>query len=75
LRADVDRFEQVRLARTVRPRHEHHPRLERKLQARVRADVAKRDRLDDQRLAGKPDRHDQVPEVVALGGDQPWAER
>ena len=33
--------------------------------ARVRAEVAERDRLDDQ-VRGKPDRHDQVREVVVL---------
>src|SRR5207237_3786026 len=45
---DVQRLEQVRLPRTVRPHDEHEPRLEPEVESRVRAVVAKRDRLDDQ---------------------------
>ena len=48
LRADVQRFEQVRLPRAVRPDSEHEPRLQVEVEARVRANVAKRDSVDDQ---------------------------
>lgn len=85
----VQRFEQVCLPGAVGPRNERQTGLQRKLETRVRANVAQRDRLDDQpkaslcrlppasrvALPGETDGHDQVPEIVALGGDQPRTER
>jgi hypothetical protein len=44
----MERLEQVRLAGAVRPDGEHQTRLEFKLESRIRPDVAKRDRADDQ---------------------------
>jgi len=44
----MERLEQIRLADTVRSMHQHDPRLELQLEARVRAEVAKRDLADDQ---------------------------
>jgi hypothetical protein len=44
----VQRLEQVRLSRTVLTDDENKPRLEVEVEARVRANVAKRDFRDDQ---------------------------
>jgi hypothetical protein len=44
----VQRLEQVRLPGTVRTDDEHQTRLEVEVKARVRPDVAERDRVDDQ---------------------------
>src|SRR4029078_9251717 len=54
LRADVERLEQVRLARPVRARDEHEPRFERELEALVGTEVAERDVPDDQALVSLP---------------------
>ena len=48
LRRDMERLEQVRLARAVRPHDEHETLRQPELERRVRADVPERDRLDDQ---------------------------
>jgi hypothetical protein len=48
LRPDVQGLEQVRLSRSVGPDGEYEPRLEVQLERRIRAEVAKRDRADDQ---------------------------
>jgi hypothetical protein len=48
LRAEVQRLEQVGLAGAVRTDDENESRLEIEIETRVRADVAQRDRLDDQ---------------------------
>src|SRR5207237_1442093 len=48
LRPHVHGLEQVRLAGAVRPGHEHETRLQRNLEACVRADVAQRNAFDDQ---------------------------
>jgi hypothetical protein len=48
LRPDVQRLEQVRLARAVRAHDEHEAGTELQLEPRVRADVAERDLRDDQ---------------------------
>ena len=48
LRADVQRLEQVRLAGAVRADDEDDPRLQAELEPGVRAEVAQRDRRDDQ---------------------------
>src|SRR5205085_7624346 len=60
LRSHVQRLEQVRLPRAVRPDDEHEPRLEPDLEPFVGAVVAKRDRLDDQSLAREAYGHDQI---------------
>jgi hypothetical protein len=44
----MKRFEQVRLSGAVGSCDENEPRLERELEPRVRANVAERNRLDDQ---------------------------
>jgi hypothetical protein len=44
----VERFEQVRLAGTIRPGDQHQPRLERELEALVRPVAPQRDLGDDQ---------------------------
>jgi hypothetical protein len=44
----MQRFEQVRLAGAVRTNDEDQPRLEVEIEPSIRADVAQRDRLDDQ---------------------------
>src|SRR4029077_8393154 len=64
LRPDMKRLEQVRLAGAVLPDDQDQTRLQREVESRVRADVPERDRTDDQRLPGQPDRHDQVRRVV-----------
>ena len=48
LRAEVQRLEQVRLAGAVRADDEHEPRLEGEVEPGVRAEVAQRERADDQ---------------------------
>jgi hypothetical protein len=48
LRADVERFEQVRLAGAVRPGDEDEPGLQPELEAFVAAEVSERDVPDDQ---------------------------
>jgi hypothetical protein len=48
LRADVQRLEQVRLARAVRAGDQDEARLQALFEPRVRAKVDERDRLDDQ---------------------------
>ena len=48
LRADMECLEQIRLAGTVRPDDEREPRLQAELEPGIRAEVAKRDRRDDQ---------------------------
>jgi hypothetical protein len=44
----MERLEQVRLADTVRARHEHEAGIERELEALVRAEVGECDLVDDQ---------------------------
>jgi len=48
LRADVKRFEQVRLADAVRPDREDEARPEREIEPGVGPEAAERDVLDDQ---------------------------
>ena len=67
LRADVQRLEQVRLARSVGAGDEHEAGHELELEPLVGAEVAERDRAGRSGrfpLAGEPDRHDQVREVA-----------
>ena len=54
LRADVQRLEQVRLAGAVRADDEHEAGLELELEPRVRAEVPKRDSVDDQTVTVLP---------------------
>ena len=81
LRRDVDGLEQVRLARAVGAGDEDEARLESELEPGVRPDVAERDVRDDQpacpgeSLAREADRHDQVPERVAVGAEQAGSKR
>jgi hypothetical protein len=66
----MEALEEVGLARSIRADRQDEARLELELEARVRAVVAERERLDDQPgLAGEADRHDQVREVVTLALD------
>jgi hypothetical protein len=44
----VERLEQIRLSGPVRADGEHEPRFETELEVRVRAELAERERLDDQ---------------------------
>ena len=67
MRADVQRLEQVRLPRSVRPDDQQQAGLELEVKSGVRANVPKRDSVDDQTvtvLPWQPDRHDQVRRVV-----------
>jgi hypothetical protein len=48
LRADVQRLEEVRLPGSVRPDDERQPWLQLELEPRVRAEIPKRDAVDDQ---------------------------
>jgi hypothetical protein len=48
----VERLEQVRLPRAVRADREQETRLEAQLEARVGAELAERERADDQALGG-----------------------
>ena len=78
LRADMQRLEQIRLPRSVRSDDQQQAGLELEVKSGVRANVPKRDSVDDQTvpvLPWQPDRHDQVRRVVLAALDNRGAKR
>ena len=76
LRADVQRLEQIGLPRSVRSDDQQQAGLELEVKSGVRANVPKRDSVDDQTvtvLPWQPDRHDQVRRIVLAALDDSGA--